>query len=90
MFNVFLSSEMNRMYREELLREAQIARLISASRAKRPTLRDRFLLRSGEFLIQFGQKLKARYEPRITLQPSCPDGVPCEGVGERGYSANSR
>ena len=85
MFNDYLSSEMNRMHREELIREAQIVRLIHVSHTKHPTLRDRLLSRSGEFIIQFGQKLKTRYEPRIALQPSCPEGVPCERVGERGF-----
>ena len=44
---------------EELLKEAEIERLIERDHVKRPRFQDRLLLNLGDLLISFGQRLKA-------------------------------
>ncbi len=65
MINNYLISELVRQHQKNLLEEARLERLLSESRASRPRLRDRLLLKSGNILIFLGERLKEKYELRI-------------------------
>mgnify|MGYP001096909581 CR=1 FL=1 len=47
--------------KSELLKEAEVHRLVAQTRARQVGLRGRFLLRVGELMIDLGSKLKDRY-----------------------------
>ena len=59
-----LQIEILRSMREERLREARLSRKLKAAAKSnsRLSIRDRFLLASGEFLIAFGTRMKRRVD----------------------------
>ena len=80
MFPNCLLEDLATIYQNEHLEKARMARLAQEVMAGRPKLRERFLSNSGEYLIVFGQKLKARYgskiQPRSIRQRPLPEGAP--------------
>ena len=65
--NDYLISQLAKRREAELREKARIARLLANARLEKPSLRVRFLTKSGEVLIGLGQKLKARYEPELNM-----------------------
>ena len=51
---------------QEMLAEAENERRYRQLQGSQASLQRRFLLRIGDFLITFGQKLKTRYQPETT------------------------
>jgi hypothetical protein len=66
--NDYLISKLAEHREAELREKARIAHLLADARLETPSLRVRFLTKSGEVLIRLGQKLKARYEPELNMQ----------------------
>ncbi len=63
MYNPFLADTYKKALHTERLKEAEKDRLVKAAKAGRPSLQERLLLSIGDFLITFGLRLKARYQP---------------------------
>jgi hypothetical protein len=63
--NDFLTHKLVEGYQQERLKEAQIRRLLKESKAAKPGLRERFLTRSGVFLITLGQRLVERNGAKV-------------------------
>jgi hypothetical protein len=80
MFPNHLLEVLATIYHKEHLERARMARLAQEAQARRPRLRERLLSNSGDYLIVFGQKLKARYgsklQPRPIRQHPLPEGAP--------------
>jgi hypothetical protein len=55
--------EMNKSHRGALLEAAKTQRLLTQSQTKTVQRRGRVIVAIGDFLITFGVRLKARYEP---------------------------
>ena len=60
-YSMLVMGEAKARYRE-LLQEAEIERRLKKARAHRPSLRDCFLLSTGDLLISLGLRLKKRYQ----------------------------
>ena len=63
MYNPFLADTYMKARHTERLKEAEKDRLLKVIKAGRPKLQERLLLSIGDFLISFGLRLKARYQP---------------------------
>lgn len=57
--------EANKAHHHELLEVAKTQRLLAQSQEKKIQRRGRMIVALGDFLITFGLRLKARYEPSI-------------------------
>jgi hypothetical protein len=81
MFNLYVAEKMAEIYRAEQMEEAEIAQLLKEMRDDRPSVSDRFLLKSGDLLISLGQRLKGQREVNHfhSFDQPCTQGAACEG-----------
>lgn len=79
MFSYDVLCDLAKIYQQERLEEARMARLVKEARAGRPGLRDRLLVESGELLIIIGHRLKdghgLRMQPRPNRQRTLSGGM---------------
>jgi hypothetical protein len=82
MYSHDVLSDLVKTDEKERLESARTAWLVKQARAGRPKLRERFLTRSGAFLVLTGHRLQARYgagtAPRLTRDRPLPEGAPCD------------
>ena len=62
--NPYLMIKMEKIHRQELLKEVEHYRLIRLVRSGTSSLWDRTLASIGSFLVSTGERLQARYAPR--------------------------
>lgn len=67
---------LGKIRQEGLLEEAQGNRTSGVTRTTSPRLQERFFVRTGDFLISAGLRLRERYEPAVrpdskVYQPGC-------------------
>ncbi|MBN1976758.1 MAG: hypothetical protein JW918_05100 [Anaerolineae bacterium] len=78
--NPYLMIKMERIHRQELLKEAEHYRLVRQVGAGTPSLFDRILASIGSLLIAAGERLRSRHVPRhvpVVRQPSEAYCVDC-------------
>ena len=70
-------------YQNRMLEEAKRYRMLKATRAARPRLQQRLLMRFGDFLISAGLRLKERYKPAMCPGLSRSWSLSVRPLGER-------
>jgi hypothetical protein len=71
--NPYLMMTMERIHRQELLKEAEHYRLIRQVRSGSSRFWDRILVNIGSFLIATGERLRTRHAPRHASEVYCVD-----------------
>jgi hypothetical protein len=75
--NPYLMIKMERIHRQDLLKEAEHYRLIRQVRSGAPGFWDRTLASVGSFLIAAGERLRSRHLPRHALAARHASEVYC-------------
>lgn len=70
--NPYIIEKLNTIRNAEMRKQAQVERLIADSKLKNSGYPSRFLARSGEFLIQIGQRLQMRYAYKAQDETKLP------------------